>query len=276
MTEERENWQEAKTITAGVDIGSLTAKVVILADNEIISHNIIATGADTAETSYRVMNNALQGTGLTLEDIQYIVGTGYGRFIIPFSKKNVTEISCHAKGAHWFFPGVRTVLDMGGQDCKVICCDGNGKVTEFLMNDKCAAGCGRSMEVMAGILSVPLEDIGRLSLAIEEEPPAVSSTCTVFAKSEALSLLRKGVSVNRILAAYCDALALRVINLIQRVELKEDFVISGGIAKNMGVVKRIEKRLGIKAHICFEPQIVGALGAALFARGLLEKSLKRG
>jgi benzoyl-CoA reductase subunit A len=142
------------------------------------------------------------------------------------------------------------------------------------MNDKCAAGSGRSMEVLGELLSVPVEDIGPRSLDIKGEPPRVSSTCVVFAKSEALSLLRGGVPINEVIAAYCDALAHRVYTLVSRIGMEEDFMISGGIAKNLGVVRRVEKLFGVKAHISFEPQIVGALGAAIFANDLLEKSTK--
>ncbi len=206
-----------------------------------------------------------------VKDIEYTVATGYGRVIVPFSNKNITEISCHAKGAHYFFPSVRTILDMGGQDCKAIRCDENGKVTSFLMNDKCAAGTGRAMEVMANLLQVKLEEIGPLSLEFEGEPVKISNTCIIFAKSEVLSLTREGIPISEILAGLCDGVAERVRGLIRRVGIEEDFVISGGISKNKGVVKRLEQKLGVDAHISFEPQIVGAVGAALFAKELLEK-----
>lgn len=258
-------------ITAGIDIGSLSADVVILKDNELLSWSVIPTGADSPATARRAMAKALEETGLTQEEVEYIVSTGYGRVVVPFAHKNVTEISCHAKGAHWFFPGVRTILDMGGQDCKAIRCDGSGKVTNFVMNDKCAAGAGRSMEVVAKLLDVRLEDIGKMSLAVKEAPATISSMCTVFAKSEILALLRRGMHKNDILAGSCQALVNRVSNLLTRVGMAEQFVITGGIAKNQGVVKRVEEKLGMQAQICFEPQIVGALGAAVFAREALQK-----
>jgi len=195
--------------------------------------------------------------------------------VVPFAHKNITEISCHAKGSNWFFPGVRTILDMGGQDCKAIRCDETGKVVNFAMNDKCAAGAGRSMEVMADLLKIPLADVGKLSLQMVNGEVSVSSTCTVFAKSEVLSHLRHGAPRNDILAGLCSALATRVYGLLKRVGISPEFVISGGIGKNVGVVTRVEEKVGLKANICFEPQIVGALGGAIFAREALEKQQKR-
>jgi benzoyl-CoA reductase subunit A len=269
-------------ITAGVDIGSLSADVVILKDNEILGYSVIRTGPDSAMTARAAMDAALEdvkskGTDLKLEDIDYIVSTGYGRVIVPFAQKNITEISCHAKGANWFFPGVRTILDMGGQDCKAIKCDETGKVKKFHMNDKCAAGTGRSMEVMADLLNIQLEDIGPTSLDIKEDfdIPVISTICVIFAKSEVLSLVRKGVPVENVLAGLCEATAKRVKTQINVVGPEDEFVITGGIAKNIGVVKRVEELVGMEAKICFEPQIVGALGAAVFAADRYKKQMKK-
>lgn len=258
-------------ITAGVDIGSRTAKALIFKDNKILSYGIIPTGADSIKTAQNVMNMALKNTALSLRDIGYLVSTGYGRVLVPFANKNITEISCHAKGAHWFFPTVRTVLDLGGQDCKAIRCDEKGHITNFVMNDKCAAGTGRFMEVMAKTLELPLDDIGKLSLQTVKEPCSISSVCAVFAKSEVLALLRHGEDKNDILAGLCEAFASRVFNLLSMVEIEREFVISGGIAKNIGLVRRLEERAGLSANIPSEPQIVGALGAAVFAKELLER-----
>ena len=262
-------------ITLGIDIGSLTGKALILKDDEILAWDLIPTGPDSVETGTKVANNILKKTDLTLQDMDFIVSTGYGRIAIPFANKNVSEISCHAKGANWFFPNVRTILDMGGQDCKAISCDEKGKVLKFAMNDKCAAGAGRSMEIMADLVGVPLEELGGLSLESNKDCVQVSSTCVVFARSEVLRYLRQGVPKNDVLAGACQALSDRVMGLLKKVETIEDFVISGGIAKNVGIVKRVEKALGMKANVCFEPQIVGALGAAIFGRELLEKRTKR-
>jgi len=263
-------------LTMGIDIGSLTGKALILKDNEILDWTLMRTGADSGETAAKVSQDLLRKANLTLEDMDFIVSTGYGRIVVPFANKNITEISCHAKGANWFFPGVRTILDMGGQDCKAIRCDSIGKVTDFVMNDKCAAGAGRSMEIMADLLDVPLQELGQRSLETVNGEVSVSSTCVVFARSEVLGHLRQGVHRNDLLAGSCGALATRVYSLLKRVGLENDFVISGGIAKNIGVVKRVEKDTGLNANICFEPQIVGALGAALFARDFYEKKAKKG
>ncbi len=257
-------------LTAGVDVGSLTGKCVILKGNEILSWSLVRTGPDSSETAVQATNEALAQAGLSLKDIECVVSTGYGRIVVPFAEKSITEISCHAKGAAWFFPGVHTILDMGGQDCKAISCDDSGKVTKFAMNDKCAAGTGRSMEIMARILGVPLQDLGELSLD-SKKPVMVNATCVVFAKTEMIQLLRSGVPKNDIIAGVCESTSERVRLLLTRVDNKPEFAITGGIAKNVGIVKRIEGKLGMKAHICFEPQIVGALGAALFARERLEK-----
>jgi benzoyl-CoA reductase subunit A len=262
-------------ITMGVDVGSLTGKALILKENEILSWDLMLTGPDSSRTGQAVADNALQKAGLRLEDMDFIVSTGYGRIVIPFANKNITEISCHAKGANWFFPTARTILDMGGQDCKAIRCDENGKVTDFAMNDKCAAGAGRSMGIMAKLVGVTLEDLGPLSLEASDGGVSVSSVCVVFARSEVLAYLRSGVSKSEVLAGACQALCQRVNGLLRRVGIEEDFVISGGIAKNVGVVQRLEKRMGVKAKICFEPQIVGALGAAVFGRELLEKRARK-
>ncbi len=258
-------------ITAGVDIGSSTSKAVILEDSQILSYSIIPTGAESADSAQRAMDEALRGTnGLSLENIGWVIATGYGRVIVPFANETVTEISCHARGANWLFPSARTVLDMGGQDCKAITCDGRGRLLNFVMNDKCAAGTGRFLEVMAKVMGLPLEDIGELSLQAAEEI-RINSTCTVFGKSEVASLLRQGRDKRDILAGLHAAILNRVYTLLRKVGIKPDFAITGGIAKNIGVVQRLEERVGLKARLPEEPQVVGALGAALFARDKLPK-----
>ncbi len=269
-----EEWQKAKIITAGVDVGSVSTQAVIMLDGKLYAYCSMRTGADSPDSARKAMDWALEGTEMKLENIQYIVGTGYGRVNVPFAHRTITEIACHARGAnHMYGPTVRTVLDMGGQDCKVIRCDERGKVTTFLMNDKCAAGTGRGMEVFADLLSLSINDVGELSLQVEKEPDPVSSTCVIFAKSEASGLLRAGWSKNLVLAAYCSAMAHRVYTLLERVTVEKDFAITGGIAKNIGVVKRLEDELGVRALPAkYDTQIAGGLGAALFAKGLLEKS----
>ena len=263
-------------ITLGVDVGSLTGKAVVLGDDGILAWEIILTGPDSVETATSVTAAALAKAGLGLSDMTAVVSTGYGRIVVPFAQRNVSEISCHAKGANRLVPTVRTILDMGGQDCKAIRCDAAGKVTGFVMNDKCAAGAGRSMGIVADLLKIRLEDLGPLALEAPGDGVPVSSTCVVFARSEILSYQREGTPKSEILAGACTALASRVQGLVKRVGMEPDFVITGGIAKNVGVVRRLERALGVEARISPEPQIVGALGAAIFARELAERKSRRG
>jgi len=279
------NWHDeakdpkgAETITAGVDIGSVSSQAVIMVNGELYAYSNMRTGSDSPDSARKAMDWALEGTGLTLDDIHYTVGTGYGRVNVPFADRAITEIACHARGGNMMYgPTVRTILDMGGQDCKAIHCDEKGKVTNFLMNDKCAAGTGRGMEVFADLLNVSIEDVGAMSLDVDEEPPPVSSTCVVFAKSEASSLLREGWSTKRVLAAYCSAMAHRVVSLLERIGVEKDFAITGGIAKNSGVVTRLEKELDlVSLKSKYDTQIAGALGAALFAKALVEKQRQKG
>lgn len=256
--------KNGKSVVGGVDIGSLSAEGLIMSEGKILSYSIIPTGAESSKTARRAMEEALKGAGLTMDDLDFVVATGYGRVVVPFAQDNVSEISCHAKGSHYWFPTVRTVLDMGGQDCKGIRCDENGKVTNFVMNDKCAAGTGRFFEIMAAVMHLRLEDLGALSLEGDDTVP-VSSACAVFAKSEMVSLLRKGVAKKDILAGLHAAITSRVYALLKRVEVQGDFVMTGGIAKNIGIVKRVSERVGVEILIPPEPQIAGALGAAIFA-----------
>jgi len=268
-----ECWKNAKMLTAGVDVGSVSTQAVVMADGELCAFSSMRTGSDSPDSARKAMEWALKDTDMKLEQIRYVVGTGYGRVNVPFAHRTITEIPCHARGANFMYgPTVRTVLDMGGQDCKAIRCDDKGKVSAFLMNDKCAAGTGRGMEVFAGLLSVPLQEIGDLSFQVEKEPPPVSSTCVVFAKTEAVGLLRKGWPKNDVLAAYCSAMAHRVYTLLERLGVEKDFGITGGIAKNSGVVKRLEKEMALKPLTPrYDPQIAGAVGAALFGRTLAQK-----
>jgi len=275
--DERVDPKDAETVSAGVDVGSVSSQAVVMIDGKLYAYSNMRTGSDSPDSARKAINWALENTGLTLDDIHYTVGTGYGRVNVPFSNRAITEIACHARGGNLMYgPTVRTILDMGGQDCKAIHCDEKGKVTNFLMNDKCAAGTGRGMEVFADLLAVPIEEVGELSLDVEEEPPPVSSTCVVFAKSEASSLLREGWSKKRVLAAYCSAMAHRVVSLLERIGVEKDFAITGGIAKNSGVVTRLERELNLKSlKSRYDTQIAGALGAALFAKTLVEKQRKK-
>ena len=252
-------------ITAGVDIGSATSKAVLLNGDEVVCHSLIATGAESANSARRVMDEALQRSKLSADDVGYIVATGYGRVIVPFAHETITELTCHARGANWLFPSARTILDMGGQDCKAIRCDEEGRLENFAMNDKCAAGTGRFLELMARVLGLSLDELGEVSLEATSEV-MINSTCAVFAKSEVTSLIQEGKARADVLAGLHSAIAARVYNLLRGVGVEPDLVITGGIGKNVGVVRKIEERVGLKALLPEEPQIVGALGAALIAR----------
>jgi len=269
--------QEAKIITAGVDVGSVSSQGVIVADGNIFAYGNMRTGSDSPNSASNALNFALEGTGLVLEDIQYCIGTGYGRVNVPMADRSITEIACHARGANFIYGNeVRTVLDVGGQDCKAIRCDQKGKVQNFLMNDKCAAGTGRGMEVLADLLSVPITEVGDRSYQIKEEPNPVSSTCVVYAKTEATGLLRAGWEVNEVLAAYCAAMAERIYSLIERIGVEERFAITGGMAKNQGVIKRLMKIMDLTAmETEWDTQIAGAAGAARFGHTLVSKGKGR-
>jgi len=267
------DWRKAKFITVGVDVGSVSSQAVIMADGEILSYGNMRTGSDSPNSARDALRFALEKTDMEAERIDCAVGTGYGRVNVPFADRSVTEISCHARGANFIYgPQVRTVLDVGGQDIKAVQCDEKGKVTNFLMNDKCAAGTGRGMEVFADLLGVPITEIGERSFQVEKEPEAVSNMCVVYAKSEALGLLRKGWSADDVLAAYCRATAERIYSLLERFGVTPVFAVTGGMAKNQGVIKRLAPMIGLApAKTLWDPQIAGAAGAALFAHALCLK-----
>ena len=273
-------WKNKDVITAGVDVGSVGSKAAIMIDGDIYSWGVMRTGSNSPESATKVLGWALEGTGLRNSDLKYIVGTGYGRVNVPMANKAITEIACHAKGANYIWgPSVRTVLDVGGQDIKAIRVDETGRVLSFLMNDKCAAGTGRGMEVFADLLQIPIEQIGEFSLKVVEEPEPVSCTCVAFAKTEAMGLLRKGWSKEKVLAAYTRAMAVRMGNLVNRVGLEKELVITGGQSKNIGIVSRIEENLGVKClpspkwrENGLDPMVAGAIGAALLGRALYLKA----
>lgn len=271
------NIDEAKIITAGIDVGSVSSQAVIVADGEIFAYSNMRTGSDSPNSAKNALNYALEGTGITEDKIQYCIGTGYGRVNVPMADRSITEIACHARGANFIYGNaVRTVLDVGGQDCKAIRCDEKGKVINFLMNDKCAAGTGRGMEVFADLLSVPITEVGERSFDVKEEPQPVSSTCVVYAKTEATGLLRKGWEVNEVLAAYCSAMAERIYSLIERIGIEKEFAITGGMAKNKGVINRLMKIINLDPMTTkWDTQIAGAAGAALFGYTLVQKGKGR-
>ena len=261
-------------ITAGVDIGSSTSKAVLLDGDKILVYSIIFTGSESVHSANRVFDEVLQKSNLSVGEIQYIIATGYGRVIVPFANEALTELTCHARGAHWLFPEVRTILDMGGQDCKAIRCDGAGRLQNFIMNDKCAAGTGRFLELMARVLGLSLDDLGKMSIKAKTAIK-INSTCAVFAKSEVTSLIREGEERQNVLAGLHSAIADRVYTLLRGVGIEPELAVTGGIGKNQGVVQEIEKRVGLKVLLPEEPQIVGALGAALFAQDRLRKPNKQ-
>lgn len=261
-------------VSMGVDVGSTSTQVVLMGDKEVIAYSSIRTGSHTSVSARKALSAIFDHTDALDEDeIDYAVGTGYGRVSLEFVDEAITEITCHGKGANYFYgPSVRTVLDMGGQDLKAIRIDEKGKVKNFLMNDKCAAGTGRGIESFADVLDVDLEEIGPLSLSVDEEPEPVHSTCVVFARDEATELLREGMPVEDVAAAYHRSLIDNVESLLERVGVEEEFAITGGIAKNPGVVERLEDRLGVRpCDPPFDTQIAGAAGAAFFAAGLYLK-----
>jgi predicted CoA-substrate-specific enzyme activase len=254
-------------IVAGIDIGSITAETVLLRDEEILAAVILPTGANSRTAAERCLNAALDQAHLSREALSKIVTTGYGRASFPLATKMVTEITCHARGAFFVHPQTRTVIDIGGQDSKVIRLDGQGRNVDFQMNDKCAAGTGRFLEVMAHALEVRLEDLGRLSRSAQRTIK-ISSTCTVFAESEVVSLIADNQPKEVIIRGLHDSIADRIMGMVQRVGIEAEVTLTGGVAKNNGVVQALEERLNVKLFIPPEPQIIGALGAALIARDL--------
>jgi (R)-2-hydroxyacyl-CoA dehydratese activating ATPase len=254
----------------GVDLGSLTAKAVIITDGTIVCHTIIPAGYKSAETAQRVMDQCLVSAGLSLADISYIVSTGYGRVNVPFAKKQITEITCHARGAVFIRPTARTVVDIGGQDSKAMSIDETGRVKDFVMNEKCAAGTGRFLEVMAHALEVDLDDFGKLSIT-SQNPAKISNMCTVFAESEVISHIARGFSKEDIIAGIHDAITSRVASMARRVSITDDVVLTGGVSKNVGVSSALQKNLGHTIYTSELSQLAGALGAALLARGAWEK-----
>lgn len=263
--------QEYDIVSLGFDVGSTSTQAVIMGDKEVIAYSSIRTGSQTTESARKATQAIYDETdALTDDDIDFSVGTGYGRVNLDIVDDTITEIACHAKGANYFYGSdVRTILDMGGQDLKAIRVDEKGKVQNFLMNDKCAAGTGRGVESFADVLGVSIEEIGPMSLEIGEDPDPVSSTCVVFARDEATALLREDVPAEEVAAAYHLSLVDNVVELLERVDVEPEFAITGGIAKNPGVVSRLEDAIGQDAlDPDFDTQIAGAAGAAFFGAGL--------
>jgi predicted CoA-substrate-specific enzyme activase len=258
---------------AGLDIGSTITKVVIQNENEICASVIKPTGAEHRRLAHKIMEEGLVNARLSFEEIDYIVATGYGRINVPFADSQVTEITCHMRGIIRLFPNVKTIIDIGGQDCKGIKVL-NGKLANFIMNDKCAAGTGRFFEILSDVLGLRLEDIGEISLR-SNNPADISSICTVFAEQEALLRLSEGRPVEDILAGIHKASAARVYGMVSKIKIETEVAITGGGAKNVGFCKALEEKIGFPVIVPPEPLITGALGAALIAGEKAGKTSER-
>lgn len=250
---------------AGVDVGSTQTKAVIVNEaREIVGRALIDTGANVVVAAENAYNEALKSSGIREEEVEYVIGTGYGRYRVTFGNTQVTEISCHARGAAQMFPGTKTVLDMGGQDTKAIRVSPKGEVLDFCMNDKCAAGTGRFLGAAAAALDIPLAELGNVAMKAER-PVKISTTCTVFAESEVLSWLGKGKKIEDILWGVHLSIASRSTALLRRVGIEDEITFTGGVTKNAGMIKSLEQALKTKLNVSEDSHFMGALGAALFA-----------
>jgi len=260
-------------IFAGCDVGSLTAKAVIMEEDSIVSSSLIRVRPRPEQSAKEAMDIALSKAELSLEDINYCVSTGYGREMIPFANSNISELSCHGRGAHWVIPSIRTVIDIGGQDCKAIRVDERGNMLNFAMNDKCSAGTGRFLEIMAKTLGVDLDKLGPLA-ATSKAPVDVINVCSVFIQFEVMCMISEGKNRSDIAAGIARAMADRLNTIVKKVGVEEDVAVTGGVAKNVAVVNNLKEVLGVEIleFKKIDPQIIGALGAALFAK---ERSQRR-
>ena len=250
---------------AGVDVGSTQTKAVIIDENrEIVSRSLTDTGANVILAAEHAFQQALNTGDVREEEVEYIVGTGYGRYKVTFGNTQVTEISCHGRGAVHMFPGTRTVVDMGGQDTKAIRVSPTGEIIDFCMNDKCAAGTGRFLGAASAALDIPLSELGPTAMR-GERPVKISTTCTVFAESEVLSWLGKGKKIEDILLGVHQSIAARSIGLLRRVGIETEVTFTGGVARNLAVIEALNQGMGLKVNVGEESHFMGALGAALFA-----------
>jgi predicted CoA-substrate-specific enzyme activase len=260
---------------AGVDIGSTMTKVVLMdKSGNLLSTIKGPTGPEHRQLANEVMRQALEQASLEIDDISYIVATGYGRLNVPFADRQITELSCHARGVSSLFPNVRTAIDIGGQDAKCMKI-ANGRLISFVMNDKCAAGTGRFLEVTAATLGIRLEDMGDISLKATKKIQ-ISNLCTIFAQQEVVALLSRGEKLENILAGLHDALANRIAALARRLGIEPDLVLTGGVAKNTGMVRAMKESLGCEMLVPEEPLLTGALGAAILAKETYMKAVAAG
>ncbi len=253
-------------VVCGCDVGSTTGKALLMLRGEVLGYSIIPCAVRPEVTARQALDLALENSGLGRDlEPSYIVATGYGRVRIPFASENVSEITCHGLGAFHLNPNDRTLIDIGGQDCKVIRISPSGKVVDFAMNDKCAAGTGRFFEAMARVLEITLQELSELSLR-SNNPAQITSQCSVFAESEVITLLNEGVDIEDIAAGINEAIASRLASLVRKVGLEEEVSVSGGCAKNLGLMAALEKKLGVEVKsLGMDPQVIGALGAAIIA-----------
>lgn len=259
---------------AGIDIGSTMTKVVIVDETEKMLASLIGpTGAEHRHLALKVMNDTLKKAGLSFEELAFVVATGYGRINVPFADKQITEITCHARGIRALFPTAKIIIDIGGQDSKGIKLDADGKVANFVMNDKCAAGTGRFLEVISETLGINLTDMGDISLTADGFVQ-ISNMCTVFAEHEVTSRLAEGAGVAEIVAGLHEAIAARVVNMTRHLGIEKDVIVTGGGAKNKGLVKAIEGKVGFPVLTPPEPFITGALGAALVGKDFYGRGVR--
>lgn len=255
----------AKKVVAGVDVGSTQTKAVILSpERKILGRALVDTGARLNQAARAAFEQALEQAGLSEEDVEYTVGTGYGRFKVEFGDAQVTEISCHARGASFLFPNSRTVLDIGGQDTKAIRVGPRGEVLDFCMNDKCSAGTGRFLGAASAALEIPLGELGALALTARN-PVTITTTCTVFAESEILGWLARGRKVEDILMGVHTSIASRSLSLLRRVGIEPELTFTGGVSRNVAMVQLIREVSGAPVNVSEESHFCGAIGAALFA-----------
>nr|SOG71295.1 putative 4-methylbenzoyl-CoA reductase subunit A [enrichment culture] len=257
-------------LTGGVDVGSTQTKAVVIDEQRnIVARCLVDTGANVIEAAQSAFSAALKASGIGPDQVKYVIGTGYGRYKVSFGDKQVTEISCHGRGAAHMFPGTCTVIDMGGQDSKAIRVKPDGEIIDFCMNDKCAAGTGRFLGAAAKALGMTLDDLGPTALK-SNKPVKISTTCTVFAEAEVLSWLGKGKTVEDILWGVHKSIATRSFGLLRRVGVVDQITFTGGVANNPGMIKALEEILDKKLNVSKDSHFMGALGAALFAMDAVE------